>query len=294
MKISRKTFLRHAMTGSLLAAAGLPSWAQQTATAERKKVLVVFSPDRPIEWFKDGFPMRLVGLPWQEKSERVSLPGMDFQDFLLTSFCAAASKEWPQIDFVAVPEFAVALSNETPTEIRDAPFPQLLPFHARMEELVKRPDVTAVINLVSGGGGDRPRPYGGAKFWLFASGGALTKGHEEANYRVELSWGAGIHIAEIARKGTWGDGNIKTTRLEGRAYSSRRMTDSKTWVDDLPGISGTRAEIIQILTSRAPELVALIRRSADEHWSGRFGIQAMRDQLAMNKERQPYYYTLPF
>jgi hypothetical protein len=283
MTITRKTFLRRAMTGSLLAAAGMPSWAQQVAGGPRPKVLVVFTPDRPINWFQDALPMRFVGLPWQEKSERFPLLGIDFQSLLLPSFSKAASQEWPHVDFVPVPEFAIAVSNQAGPSFHEATFP-VLPSHIpNIQELLNQSEVTAVINLASPGAGNQSRPYGGVKLWMLGIEGSLTKNVDELRYRASISWVFSAHIRERARGGLWGRGGVKSTSVGDVGYSAR-----------IPDGEGTRAHLLEAFTRRSSELLELISNSMPEMWAGQFGLRQIRDQLAMNKERQPYYYTLPF
>ena len=294
MRITRKEFLRRAAAGSLVATAGMPNWAQQIPGGPRPKVLVVFTPDRPIEWFQDAFPMRLTGLPWQSRSERLPVPGLDFQGILLPAFCAAAARKWPA-DFIPEPGYALEISQAAPPSFHTAAFPERLLDDKNIFKLLKRDGITAVVGLESFfiGDMDRPARYGGVKIQLDAAEGSVTKNHEELQYRAILSICLRMSIYEIAKSGFWGGGGTKPTHLGYPMYQSRDLFKASKEEGAFPNINGTRTQITQELTRRAPELVTFLRGVMETEMPEKM-TKAMEAHLAISKERQPYYYTLPF
>lgn len=265
--------------------------AQATTTAGgRPRVLVIYQPDRPMGWLVDALPVRFTGLPWQEKSERVSIPGMDFQGFALQAFCAGAARTWPHVEFIPLPSFATEQSARAGADFLEAPWPKVLPY-GDLSPLLDEHKVTAIIILTAHNGGeDRPQPRGEVGVICVPSGFNLTKNVDEANYRASVRWLMTANVQEPMRRGFWGRSGMKSTYMGVIGDSSHRVNPE---VDYLPGLVGSREQVLTALTSRSSEVNDWTRRSLDEVLAVD-GMRRFLDRLTMSKERQPYYYTLPF
>lgn len=291
MPVQRRQIIGCGLTFGLLGATSAGrAQSPPDASAKRAKILVVFQPDRPMDWFVDALPARFIGLPWQEKSERVSIPGMNFQAIALRAFYTAASKAWPHVEFVALPEFAIEQSAKAGPEFLEATWPRPLQFGDALDALLPAHGADAVITLSAWQGGeDRPRPHGAVGIFCAPLGSSITKNLDEMSYRASLRWFLHVNVTEQAKTGFWGRGGMKSTYMGTVAYSSKGFNTSEP---DQWAVEGSRAQITEALSSRSREIVGLVDQSSDQAWET-YGIRRARENLSTSKERQPYYYTLP-